>query len=168
MKYKFVLLIILLPGFAAVQAQNKHGYIPNQNPHINSLDSNVLKTLEDSWTLGIDSNSEAVDIRMYNKFKSLFELNATIDDDINAEYEYGYNDTSKKYLGRYTVNSIPKPFDEYAHDVALKVSKLAIEPVDTILRDFSDPDNMIIEISRKVFAEKKGGTYCLMQTVLPG
>ena len=87
MKYKIVLLIILLPVFVNAQTQN---------PHIDSLAGNVLKALEDSWTLGIDSSSEAVDIRTYNKFKSLFELNATIDDNINAEYEYGYNDKSKK------------------------------------------------------------------------
>jgi hypothetical protein len=55
MKHKIVLFILLFPLFAAAQTRSAY---------IDSLTKNVLNDLMDSWTLGIDSNNEEVDIRV--------------------------------------------------------------------------------------------------------
>lgn len=134
MKYKIVLFIILFPVFAMAQTKNS----PER----------VLRDLVDSWTLGVDSTSEAVNIRTYNKFKNLFVLNATVEDDFNAVYHYG----SKSY--KINTTGTPKPFYVYAHDVALQVSKLRIDTVSTEI-NAADPQNISITIKRTVYAEKK-------------
>ena len=64
MKYNFVLLIVLFPVLASAQ----------RVPNIDSLVNNVLEELKASWTLGVDSNSNTVDIGMYNKYKKLFDF----------------------------------------------------------------------------------------------
>ena len=134
MKYKIVLFIILFPAFAVAQTKDS----PER----------VLKDLVDSWTLGVDSTSDAVNIRVYNKFKNLFVLNATLEDDFNAVYHYG----SKSY--KINITGFPKPFDVYAHNIALQVSKLRIDTVSTEI-NATDPQNIFITIKRTVYAEKK-------------
>lgn len=137
MKYKFVLLIVLFPVLASAQ----------RVPNIDSLVNNVLVELKASWTLGVDSNSNTVDIGMYNKYKKLFDINATVDDDLNIQYIPG------KGKGNYSINPIPGEFDVYAHDVALQVSKFRIDSV-TSEEKFFFNEAMIYEIKRMIFIEK--------------
>ena len=100
-----ILLIALLPACAMAQTSKAF---------IDSLARNVMTDLQDSWTLGIDSNNDVVDVRMYNKFKNLFDTAATITDDINAYYML--NTGGKK--GMYLSDPTPKNFEIYAHDIA--------------------------------------------------
>lgn len=140
MKYVIVLLIILFPVCAIAQTKEP----------IDSLAGELYKDLVGSWTLGIDSTSAAVDIRVYNKFKSLFDLNATVVDDINAFYQFIPGQNPEKNSGIYKIDLKPKSFDKYAHDVALQVSKLRIEPLG---EPQINTGNMTITIKRKIYAE---------------
>jgi len=151
MKYIIVLLIILFPVFAMAQTKERIDTL--------TLARELYRDLVDSWTLGIDSTSEAVDIRVYNKFKSLFALDATVVDDINTFYEFKPGKGATKDSGFYKINTVPKPFDIYAHDVALQVKMLII---DSLANPVINTDKMTITITRTIKTSKKG------QYVLPG
>ncbi len=135
MKYKIVLFVILFPVFVRAQTAAR----------IDTLVNQLIDGLRMSWTMGIDNNSRSVDLKAYNKFKTLFATDATIDDDFNFRFIPG------KKAGTYAVDIKSKPFDLYAHDVALEISKLRIDN-DTIL--YKNPDSLIVEIRRTVWAEK--------------
>ncbi len=140
MKYKILLFIILFPVFAL--AQTKAG--------MDSLIKNTLTELKNSWTLGVDSNSNTVDIRLFNKFKELFDTSATVADDFNVFYLFD----PKTNSGTYVVDTTQKTFDTYAHDIALQVSKLRIDTLGTALIKIIDAQNITVEIKRVVYIEK--------------
>ena len=100
MKYAIVLFIILFSVFAT--AQTPEGYI-------DSLAKNVLVYLQNSWSLGIDSNNEVINIRVYNKFKSLFDPAAKIVDDLNAYYQFD----AGSHSGIYKTDVTPKVFRHF-------------------------------------------------------
>ncbi len=138
MKYKIALLIILFPAF--LQAQNRH--------FLDSCVEEIKLKLIDTWALGIDSNSNSVDLKTYNKFKSLFDSDAVIDDDLN----YGFAPLSES-SGTYKKIAIPKAFDVYAHDAALEISKLRIDSIHMDQAVWKN-DTCTITISRKISADK--------------
>lgn len=139
MKYKIALLVILFPVF--IQAQSVI--------QIDTLAAKVILDLKASWTLGLDNNNKSVDIRTFNRFKALFDKNATIDDDYN--YQYIPGDTS----GKYTIKIISKPFDVYAHDVALEMSRLKILFSNTKDSIGNWENNLlIVKTERNILAEK--------------
>ena len=140
MKYAIVLFIILFSVFAT--AQTPEGYI-------DSLAKNVLVDLQKSWSLGIDSNNEAIDIRVYNKFKSLFDSAARIVDDLNAYYQFD----AGSHSGIYKTDVTPKDFDVYAHDVALQVKSINID-IDSVVETISNARAIIFTIRRKVEVQK--------------
>ena len=148
MKHTIILLIILFPMLA--HAQKKVA-------NLDSLVKNVIQELKDSWTLGVDSNSNTPDIGIYNKYKKLFDINATVDDDLNIQYIPG------KGKGNYSINSIPGDFDVYAHDVALQVNKFRIDSVTTEEKFFFN-EAMTYEIKRMIFIEKPA-KYVLNNTM---
>lgn len=138
MKYKILLLLFLFPVF--VNAQRS----------IDSLTRTMFTDLKDSWSLGVDSNSVLVDIRMFNKFKSLFDSSATVVDDFNAFYRYDAATNS----GTYIIDSTKKSFDSYAHDIALQVYKLRIDTLGTAIIKLVDSNNITIEVKRVSYLEK--------------
>ena len=138
MKHKLLLFIILFPALTIAQT----------TPALDSLAKVKLNELIDSWTMGIDTIADVVDIRVYNKFKSLFDLNATIDDDFNAFYQYN------KGGGLYKIDRTKKAFDDYAHDVALQIKSLAIDTIVHIDSSTRDENNMTFTIKRSVHFEK--------------
>ncbi len=142
MKYKIGLFFILFPLFAAAQ---------NKTP-ADSLARKVLEDLEASWTLGIDSNNEVLDINVYNKFKNLFDTSATVDDDFNVIYRYDPVNKSGYYVTRKVEK--PKTFDVYAHDVALEIKSIVIDNVVRFDSSFTDPKHMTFTIARKVAVQK--------------
>lgn len=150
MKYKIGLAFILFPVFAFAQSRAT----------IDSTARSVVNNLINSWTLGIDSTSETVDINVYNTFKNLFDPNATIDDGFNVLYIYDV----KKKSGTYQVNpeTKPKTFDVYAHDVALQVRSVTIDSVATLDFNTSDRKNIIFTVRRRMKFQKA------RQYVLPG
>ena len=135
-----ILLIALLPACAMAQTSKAF---------IDSLARNVMTDLQDSWTLGIDSNNDVVDVRMYNKFKNLFDTAATITDDINAYYML--NTGGKK--GMYLSDPTPKNFEIYAHDIALQVKSINTE-TDSITANTADAGAMVFTIRRKDTIQK--------------
>jgi len=139
MKYKIALLIILFPVFIQAQSFSR----------LDSLAMKVIQDLKATWTFGLDNNNKSVDIRTFNKFKALFDRNATVDDDIN--YQFIPGDTT----GSYELNIISKPFDVFAHDVALEISKLKISRTNT--KDSIgkwENNSLIVKTERKIWAEK--------------
>jgi hypothetical protein len=112
-----------------------------------ALAKNLITELEDCWTLGIDSNNRMVDIAAYNKYKSLFDTSAIVDDDLAFRFVPG------RSLGMYELHATPKDFDEYAHDAALQVSKFRIDSVSEP-RKLIVSDSVIYEIDRIVYVEK--------------
>ena len=139
MKYKITLLVILFPVFIQAQSVSR----------LDTLAANVMQELKASWTFGLDNSNKSVDIRTFNKFKALFDLNATVDDDYN--YQFIPGDTS----GTYIIKIISKPFDEYAHDVALEISKLKIGHANT--KDSIgnwENNSLIVKTERNILAEK--------------
>ena len=145
MKYTIVSLIILFPLLATAQTK----------AHLDSLARQVLTELEYTWTLGIDSTSDAVDIRKYNEFKSLFDSSATVDDEFNAFYRYDFDQKTKRIKGTYQIDVNPKPYDIYAHDVALQVKKMRVDSVEFISEESMDSNTKVFVIKRTVYAEKK-------------
>jgi len=143
MKYGFIILIAFFPAFAFAQQQDA------------SPDSIIYKRAKlvvDSFvrsTLGIKNG--VVDLITYNQFKNWFDVNATVQDDFNAVYNY---DTLGK-RGNYMIKKDWKPFDRYAHDVALQVKNLVIDPDFEIKEiDVTNPNNMTYSVFRKVTIEK--------------
>src|SRR5215468_7061273 len=99
-KYAIAILILLVPLFSRAQTARN--------------DSAVMNDLVDSWTVGLsEDGSEPANIRVFNKFKSLFLPDATIDDEINAVY----NPTSTNDPNPYKTET--KEVEFYAHDLAL-------------------------------------------------
>jgi hypothetical protein len=145
MKYTIVSLVILFPLLATAQT----------NANLDSLARQVLDELEYTWTLGIDSTSDAVDIRRYNEFKSLFDSSATVDDEFNAFYHYDFDQKTRRIKGTYQIDVNPKPFDIYAHDVALQVKKIRVDSVELISETSQDLNTKVFVIKRTVYAEKK-------------
>ncbi len=140
MNYKIVLFIILFPVVVGAQSVGRQDSL---------MINKVISDLKDSWTLGIDNNSKSVDLKVYNKFKALFDSNATIDDDFNYQF------IPEKKTGKYVISIKPKPFDLYAHDVALEVSKMIIEypsPNDSVGQ--WQGNTISVRVERKVWAEK--------------
>ncbi|MEO8149944.1 MAG: hypothetical protein ABI723_20060 [Bacteroidia bacterium] len=142
MKYIIVLLILVFPFLAM-----------GQNPNKDSLAQSLINDLKDSWNLGInDDINQPVNIRVFNKFKSLFDSTATIDDEFNVLFKF--NPDSNK--STYQVDS-NKPFDIYAHDIALQVGRLTIESdnAKTIIPSISSSGKeYVYKISRKITAYK--------------
>ena len=144
MKCRIVVFIIFLPLFAS--AQNKET--------IDSLAKSKLTDLLDTWSLG-SSDSADLDIEVFNKFKSLFDSSATIDDDLNVFYEYA----GFKKPGVYRASGKPEPFDIYAHDIALavQIKNITINNRGSIVDSNSnDPMKRIFRLSRDVYFKKTG------------
>lgn len=139
MKYTIFLFIILFPVFATGQAKTS----------VDSLAKIELNDLMDSWTLGIDSTTDVVDIKTYNKFKSLFDLNATVEDDFNAIY-HNINDKT----GSYKIDKKTKAFDDYSHDVALQIKRIVVDTVVILDWNTTDERNMTFTITRSVDFQK--------------
>ena len=116
----------------------------------------TLNNLINSWTLGIDSSNEAidiaVDIKLYNKFKDLFDSSATVDDDFNVFYEHD----PKNKTGSYKIKKEgrPKIFDAYAHDAALQVRRISIDSVRVLDSGMTDQKNITFTVRRKVRIQK--------------
>lgn len=158
MKYTILLLILLFPVFADAQIQSMKDTV-----YRDSLVKSVLNDLKETWNLGIDNASGTVDLRIYNKFKSLFETTATVNDDFNAYYKFNfYRDPIKgkkgyHITGSYKIDDTAKAYDVYAHDIALQVRKLTIDTglVKDISTSFSPDSNQVtITIKRIAKAEK--------------
>ena len=117
MMYRYLLLLAMFPAFANAQQP---------------LDSKVYamaRSKVDSFVrsdLGIGRGG--VDLRVYNQFKNLFDVNALAEDDFNAVYLYN----TAKDTGTYYVAKKAKPFDIYAHNVALQVGSISIDSVGII------------------------------------
>lgn len=141
MKYSLVLAIVLFPLFSIGQT----GTGPD------SLARRKLSDLIESWTLGIDSTADEIDIKAYNKFKSLFGLAATVEDGLNAVYQY----RSEK-SGLYKIEAVPKAFDEYAHDAALQLRYMRVDSVLLLNANTSDPKNMLFTLFMRVAFQKAG------------
>jgi hypothetical protein len=133
MKYTIGLLLAFLPFIASAQMA----------PKVDKVDS-VIQELEDTWTFGIDSNSSSVDIDMFNRYKSLFDANAKVSDDLNFRLVPGRDS------GKYVIVDTLKDFDEYAHDAALEVTKIRVENFGPVRKT----GNAVYEIPRILYIEK--------------
>jgi|GEM_PF-5981627 len=140
MKYKIVLLIILFPVFASAQTNTR-----------DSLASAKLKDLIDSWSLGIKDNGD-VDVQIYNKFKSLFDSSAKIENDLDVVYHY--NRYNKK--GSYQNSKNYKAFDIYAHDVALQIKNLSKDSIVRINSGSTGENDKWFLVTRYVEFQKAG------------
>jgi hypothetical protein len=136
MRYLFVILIILFPAIINAQTLNKDTV------------KLILNDLKETWVLGVDSNSTAVDIGVYNRFKNLFDDNATIDDDLNFQYIPG------KRSGVYKIVAAQKEFDMYAHDAALQLTKFRVDSWQEPVVLFERGDSMVITIQLSASADK--------------
>ena len=93
MRYTIVLLVILFPLLADAQATPD-----KETVYRDSLLRDAWNNLRETWNLGIDNASGTVDLRAYNKFKSLFDSSATIDDEFNAHFRYAFGTKAKARL----------------------------------------------------------------------
>lgn len=164
MKYTILLLILLFPVFADAQTQSLKDSV-----YRDSLVKSVLNDLKETWNLGIDNASGTVDLRIYNKFKSLFEPTATVNDDFNAYYKFNfYWDTIKgkpvyHINGSYKFDDTAKAYDVYAHDIALQVRKLTIDTglVKVISAIFSPDSNQVTLTIKRIAKAEKTREYIL-------
>lgn len=140
MKFITILFFVLFPLFAVAQQTGEIRI------NYDSLSKNTINDLLDTWTLGIDSNSESVDIRVYNKFKNLFDSSAVVVDDITVMYKPG----TYKQGGTYTTDTAARPFDMYAHDVSLKVKGLNIDSVSILSSNTSNFKAVTYKLRRNV------------------
>jgi hypothetical protein len=115
MKYSIILFIILFPLCTMAQT--------GKDAYFGTLARSVVNDLHDSWTLGIDGNSGEVDIRMFNKFKNLFDTAAAVIEDRLIYYRFDA-DSNK---GFYNTDTTAKDFGLYAHDAALQVESITID-----------------------------------------
>lgn len=139
MKYKIAIMIILFPVLIQAQSVSR----------LDSLAAKVIQDLKATWAFGLDNSSKSLDIRTFNKWKALFDKNATVDDIFN--YQFIPGDTT----GAYVLNIISKPFDVYAHDVALEISKLRIKH--TNIKDSIgkwENNSLIVTTEKQILAEK--------------
>lgn len=141
MKYIIILFAFILLQVDA-SAQTSKVYI-------DSVAKSVITDLQGSWTLGINNNSETIDIRVYNKFKSLFDTAAVIADGINTYFQF--NTATKRTM--YAADTASKSFDLYAHDLALQVKSLDID-IHSIESNTSDPNVIIYTLTRKTVIQK--------------
>ncbi len=155
MKYGIVLFIILFPVFALAQ-----GKVYNDSTSIDLLKRNVWADLKDSWTLGIDSNSGEVDIRVYNKYKSLFDSGATVPDDMNVFYQLDPSGRS----GTYKTSTTQIPFEIYAHDLALQLKGIAFDSIITV--DSAATLNTLEYTIRRTAIVQKTGEFVIQDTTL--
>lgn len=150
MKYIIAFLILMFPVFVAGQASNKA---------LSKTDSlaaaSVISDLIDSWSVGInDEKDQPVDKRVFNKFKSLFDTNATIDDDFNVNFKpVAYNPETKKTTYSYQLDTAIS-FDIYAHDAALQIQNLKIDSVGNWKIISNGTSEIVYEIYREVTANK--------------
>lgn len=139
MKYILAFFIFISPVLVAAQTTN------------NVTDSLVKQKWEDlksSWTFGF-SETGSVDIRTFNKYKSLFDSTAFITSDIDAVYEY----SSKSY--KVDTNSIP--FDTYAHGIALHFNSFKVNTDSLPYKTTTlAPNEIIYTVIKKTSGEKKG------------
>lgn len=144
MKFIGIVFIALITVFEKGQAQNSSGAAAAHD----SLARSVVKSFVRS-TLGIKNG--VMDLNDYNQFKNLFDTNAFVQDDFNALYNY-VKETNR---GNYIISDMSKPFDRYAHDVALQVKSIHID-TNFIIRaeSVADINTMIYSVDRTVTIEK--------------
>ncbi|MEP7107929.1 MAG: hypothetical protein ABI760_08100 [Ferruginibacter sp.] len=143
MKYKIAMFIILLPVFATAQEKI------SSPAAIDRLARQVLDSAMNS-TLGIDSSNDEVNMKEYNQFKNLFDSSAKLVDNFNIYYQFGRGGKA----GHYRTDTTAKPFDMYAHDVALQVKSIAIDSLRISDSDIKDPGAMSYTVRRKVAVQK--------------
>lgn len=137
MKSYFALFIFLMPAWVAAQG---------------SKDTLVINDLVESWTLGLtESGDDAADIRVFNKYKSLFSTDAIIEDDINGSF------TPAVYKDQEPYKTSPATVEVYAHGIALQFKNLKItvnSPI-TYNYDSLSTDSVInVSIARTIYGEK--------------
>ena len=140
MKYIIISFFVIGPLFGMAQQTG------DIKINYDSLSKNTINDLLDTWTLGIDSNSESIDIRMYNKFKNLFDSDAMVEDDITVLYKPG------TYMqgGVYFTDTVARTFDMYAHDVTLKVKGLNIDTAWILNSNTANPAQVTYKLKRNV------------------
>lgn len=116
MKHTYtLLLLILLP--AATLAQSSYA----------TSDTAIINELLGSWNVGLHQDgNEGVNIRLFNKFKELFWPEATVDDEIDAIFNPAAADDPDPY------KKTSKPFEFYAHDLALHFRNMKTETADIL------------------------------------
>lgn len=134
----FILLILsLLPCFVMSQGLK---------------DSVVVNELLDSWTLGLtESGDEVADIRVFNKFKSLFVADALIADDVNGIYSPASTNSPAAYV------TVAKPVEVYAHNIALQFKNLKTSVTAPITYNYQKlaTDSLVtVSITRTISGEK--------------
>lgn len=138
MRYTRTLLIFLLPVFSMAQSSKVR------------TDSVFIQELLDTWSLGLkEDGDEPADIRVFNKYKSLFRPEALVEDDINAAYN------PQSYKDPFPYKTSIKPVEIYAHDMVLEFKNLKIDSV-MILSDVAVSDTVRkITIARSISGEKR-------------
>lgn len=143
MNYKILFIAVFL-GISFLV----HGQKSGTGISVHSRARMVAETFLKS-RLGIDSGM--VDLREYNKFKELFDINATVQDDNNPVFEY----KPKERTGFYANKSIQKPFDLYAHNIALQVSDIELDSLGNLVaEDTTDTRQMTYSVYRRTRVQK--------------
>lgn len=143
MNYKILFIAVFLGVSFMVHGQKSVPDVPVQ-ARARMVAEAFLKS-----RLGIDSG--VVDLREYNKFKDLFDINATAQDDNNPLFDY----KPKERKGTYTNKSAQKPFDLYAHNLALQVSNIELDSLGNLVAvDTTDTRRMIYSVFRRTRVEK--------------
>lgn len=112
--------------------------------------------------MGIDTGNNSSDIRDFNHYKELFDLNATVDDEFNIFFR----PDSVKRTKPYQLDSIAKSFDEYASKIRLNVAHLTIDTFYITKSNLDNVNDLSYEVKRSVIAYKtrkyvidNGGAY---------
>jgi hypothetical protein len=142
MKYILAWFIFISPVLVFAQS-NQHDK--------DSLVKIKWEELKSSWTFGL-SETGSVDIRTFNKYKSLFDSTALIASDVDAVYE----PLSKSAKDAYIVDTNSIPFDTYAHDIALHFNNLKIESDSLPIKTNPSKNEIIYTVARKITGYKKG------------
>jgi hypothetical protein len=134
---RFFFIMALFPVFANAQQQGS-----------DSLAYEKAKTVIESFirsTVGIKNGR--VDLREYNQFKELFDVKGVAEDDYNVFFQYNSNSSP----GTYVIGKNPKPFDLYAHDIALQIVQIEIDSIGTMQPVATDLKNhLTYSIYRRV------------------
>lgn len=139
MKFWFVTLMVIFPFLAFSQKREE-----NHDQQIYKRAREVVDSFIHS-RLGIEKGT--VNLSVYNQFKNWFDLNATVEDDYNAVYNFD----TKTGLGKYIIKGDAKPFDRYAHDIALQVKRIVIDSAGKIEAvDTLGVKRMVYSVYRKV------------------
>ena len=137
MKYYLSLFLFLMPALVAAQGIK---------------DTLVINDLVESWTLGLtEASDDAADIRVFNKYKSLFSTDAIIQDDINGSFAPAVYRDGEPY------KTSPSTVEVYAHDIALQFKNLKITVNGPIIYNYDSlsSDSVInVSISRTIYGEK--------------